>query len=117
MGSRQPSGDEGIGTCEGMYKECAIGFMDPQYPPVQMAFQLQPVRVGNGFDEEGLLVFDAEQRLVAVLVRLSEQHEEQAGRWFLEVGFGPIDGPNHPVFAALDAAPGWIEQRLRKTVL
>ncbi len=76
-----------------------------------MSFHLQPVRVGNGFDEEGLLVLDAEQRLVAVLVRLSEQHEEQAGRWFLEVGFGPCDGPNHPTLADLDEAQEWIEQR------
>jgi hypothetical protein len=74
-------------------------------------YHLQPVRVGNGFDEEGLLVFDMDQRLVAVLVRLSEQHEEQAGRWFLEVGFGRLDGPNHPVFTDLDEAQDWIEQR------
>ncbi len=76
-----------------------------------MAFQLQPVQVGNCFDEEGLLVFDTDQRLVAVLVRLSEQHEEQAGQWFLEVGFGRLDGPNHPVFSDLDEAQNWIEQR------
>ena len=31
-----------------------------------MMFTLQPVRVGNGSDEEGLLVFTDEQRLVAV---------------------------------------------------
>ncbi len=41
-----------------------------------MSFHLQPVRVGNGYDEEGLLVFDQEQRLVAILVRLSDQHDE-----------------------------------------
>ena len=76
-----------------------------------MSFHLQSVRVGNGFDEEGLLVLDAEQRLVAVLVRLSEQHEEKAGCWFLEAGFGRLDGPNHPVFADLDEAQDWIEQR------
>ncbi len=75
-----------------------------------MSFHLQPVRVGNGFDEEELLVFDVEQRLVAVLVRLSEQHEHQVGHWFLEAGFGRLDGPNHPVFADLDEAQDWIEQ-------
>ncbi len=77
-----------------------------------MSLHLQSVRVGNGFDEEGLLVFDTDQRPLAVLVRLSEQHEESAGRWFLEVGFGSIDSPNHPTFADLDEAQDWIEQRI-----
>ncbi len=76
-----------------------------------MSLHLQSVRVGNGFDEEGLLVFDTDQRLVAVLVRLSEQHEHQVGHWFLEVGFGQLDGPSHPVFPDLDEAQEWIEQR------
>lgn len=40
-----------------------------------MNLQLQPVRVANGYDEEGLLVF-VRERLVAVLVRLSDQHAE-----------------------------------------
>ena len=68
-----------------------------------MSFRLQPVRVGNGSDKEGLLVFDADQRLVAVLVRLSEQHEELGltGRSFLEVGFGPVSDRDPPVFADL----------------
>jgi hypothetical protein len=36
-----------------------------------MSLILQPVWVGTGSDEEGLLVFDAEQRLVAVLTQRS----------------------------------------------
>ncbi len=79
-----------------------------------MSLHLQSVRVGNGFDEEGLLVFDTDQRLVAVLVRLSEQHEHQVGHWFLEVGFGPVDGPNHPAFASLDEAQDWIGQQIAR---
>jgi hypothetical protein len=40
----------------------------------------QPVQVGVGCDDkEGCLIF-AEDRLVAVLVRLSRLHEELAGR-------------------------------------
>jgi hypothetical protein len=78
-----------------------------------MSFLLQPVRVGTGSDEEGLLVFDADERLVAVLVRLSERHENLGlvGHWFLEAGFGPVDGCDYPTFADLDQAQEWIERR------
>ena len=34
-----------------------------------MTLTLQPVRVATGLDEEGMLVLDEKQRLVAVLVR------------------------------------------------
>ena len=76
-----------------------------------MTFFLQSVRVATGSDEDGMLVFDKHQRLVAVLTRLSDQHEDLRGQWFLEVGLGRLDGPNHPVFADLDAAQEWIAQR------
>ena len=78
-----------------------------------MNLRTEPVRVGNGSDEDGLLVFTPEDRLVAILTRLTEQHEHLAGLWFFEVGFGPVDGPNHPTFMTLDAATDWITQRLR----
>jgi hypothetical protein len=76
-----------------------------------MRLTLQPVRVATGHDEEGLLVF-AEDRLVAVLVRLTEEHDDLTGQWFLETGFGPLDGPSSPTFADLEAAQEWIGQRL-----
>jgi hypothetical protein len=78
-----------------------------------MSLMLQPVRVANGPDEEGLLVFTAEGRLVAVLTHLSEQHQVLAGHWYLEAGFGRLDaGPHHATFADLDAAQRWIIERL-----
>ncbi len=77
-----------------------------------MTLTLQPVRVATGSDEEGLLVFADDQRLVAVLTHLSDQHGDIAGHWFLETGFGRLDGPDHPTFADLDAAQNWIRQRL-----
>lgn len=82
-----------------------------------MSFFLQSVRVGTGSDEEGLLVFDADQRLVAVLVRLSEHHGGLglAGHWFLEAGFGPVDGCDYPTFADLGQAQEWIERRVLVT--
>jgi hypothetical protein len=77
-----------------------------------MRFTLQPVRVGNGSDEEGLLVFTDDQRLVAVLTHLSERYEGVSGDWYLEAGFGPLDGPTHPTFGDLEEAQGWICKRL-----
>ncbi|WP_414474379.1 hypothetical protein [Microvirga sp. M2] len=76
-----------------------------------MSFTFQPIRVATGFDEEGMLVLD-EERLVAVLVRLSDNNEVSPGQWYLEAGFGQIDGINHPTFSNLDMAKGWIAQRL-----
>ncbi|MFC4172614.1 hypothetical protein ACFOYU_11175, partial [Microvirga sp. GCM10011540] len=72
---------------------------------------LQPVRVATGSDEEGLLVFDGERRLVAVLTHLSDENEVAPGHWFLEAGFGRIDGVDHPIFADLDAVQDWIIRR------
>ncbi len=80
-----------------------------------MSLTLQPVRVANGSDEEGLLVFDEHQRLVAVLTHLGEQYDGLSGHWFLEVGFGRLHGPTQPTFADLDAAQGWISRRLARS--
>ena len=77
-----------------------------------MSLTLDPVRVATGSDEHGMLVFTDGQRLVAVLTRLSDQHEDMAGLWYLEVGFGRLDGPNHPTFPNLDAAQDWLTQRI-----
>ncbi len=79
-----------------------------------MSFSLQPVRVATGFDEEGMMVLDGEQRLLAVLVRLSDDNEVAPGQWFVEAGFGPLDGGSHPTFSNLDMAQDWISQRLAK---
>ena len=77
-----------------------------------MSLTLQPVRVATGSDEEGMLVLTDGQRLVAVLTRLSDQHESAAGHWYLEAGFGWLDGPDHPIFPDLDAAQDWLLQRM-----
>ncbi|GJE14549.1 hypothetical protein [Methylobacterium longum] len=77
-----------------------------------MSLRLQPVQVATGSDDaESQLVF-ADGFLVAVLVCLSEQHEADAGKWFLEAGFGRVDDLNAPLFADVDEAQGWIEQQL-----
>ncbi len=80
-----------------------------------MNFVLQPVRVATGFDEEGVLVLDEEQRLLAVLTHLSDQYDGASGHWYLEAGFGRLDEPDQPTFANLDAAQIWISQRLARS--
>jgi hypothetical protein len=79
-----------------------------------MTFTLQPIRVATGFDEEGMMVLDEQQRLLAVLVRLSDGNEVAPGQWYLEAGFGQIDGINHPAFSNLDMAQDWISQRVTR---
>lgn len=77
-----------------------------------MTFHLQPVQVGTGsYDIDGHLVF-ADGLLAAVLVQLSGFHEDLAGMWFLEAGFGLVSSAAQPTFADLDEAQTWIEQRL-----
>jgi len=74
----------------------------------------KPVRVETGSaDEDGRLVF-ADGKLVAVLVRLSDEHEEPElrGTWFLEVGFGWWLDDRNEVFPTLENAEAWIAQRL-----
>jgi hypothetical protein len=77
-----------------------------------MSFSLHQMRVATGFDEEGMLVLDSENRLVAVLVRLSDGNEVAPGQWYFEAGFGRLDGGSHPTFSNLDMAQDWISQRL-----
>lgn len=77
-----------------------------------MSLHLQPVPIATGSgDTESLLVF-ASGFLVAVLVRLSDDHEEDTGMWFLEAGFGRVDDQSQPKFANLDEAQAWIQHRL-----
>lgn len=76
-----------------------------------MDLTLAPVRVLIGAEADGRLVF-AGDVLAGVLVRLDEGYGEQAGQWFLEVGFGPLAGQKHPLFADIEAAQEWISRRL-----
>lgn len=76
-----------------------------------MRLTLQPVLVQTGEEGQGLLAF-RNGWLVAVLVQLSEIHGDQAGHWFLEKGFGVLDGPQPPVFPDVQVAERWIAERL-----
>ncbi len=79
-----------------------------------MTLILQSVPVATGFDEDGMMVLDEQQRLTAVLVRLSDSSEVAPGHWYLEACFGQIDGVSHPTFATLDAAQDWLSQHLAR---
>lgn len=73
-----------------------------------MTMKLQPVQIATGSnDRESRLVFE-DGMLVAVLVQLSGEHDSQAGKWFLEVGFGPVEDAHAPLFDDLDTAEAWI---------
>ena len=77
-----------------------------------MSLHLQPVHVATNSDAtESRLVFD-DGFPVAVLVQLCEQHGDEAGKWFLEAGFGRVDHPSPPLFTNLDEAQDWITAQL-----
>jgi hypothetical protein len=71
---------------------------------------MQPTQLAAD-DADGLLVF-SDAGLVAVLVRLSELHEDAAGQWFLEAAFGDLDRHKHAIFPDLDSAKTWIAERI-----
>ncbi len=60
-----------------------------------MRLSLTPVQVAVDGVDEGFLVF-LDERLVAVLTKLDESYGAEAGRWFLEAGFGRLDGKLDP---------------------
>jgi hypothetical protein len=78
-----------------------------------MGFALQPVKIANGSDENGLLLF-YKKKLVGVLVQLSDDNEVAPGHWFLEAGFGALQGV-HETFPDLEAAEEWITEQIPST--
>ena len=50
--------------------------------------------------------------LVAVLVRLSDQHDSHSGHWFLESGYGRLADVAHTTFDDLAAATAWFTSHL-----
>ena len=77
-----------------------------------MTLTVQPVRVSSE-EGDGLLVMSSGS-LVAILVRLSELHEEDAGKWYLEAGIGRLhEAGAHPVLDTLEDALDFVEAKLR----
>lgn len=77
-----------------------------------MNLKMQPVQVATGSDDQDSQLVFHDGFLVAILIRLSALHESDAGKWFLEAGFGPVTVMSAPVFADLDAAQAWIIAKL-----
>lgn len=77
-----------------------------------MRLTLQPIRVATGFDEDGMLVLDEDERLVAVLVRLSDENEVAPGHWYVEARFGVLEQLDHPTYPDLDAARAGLARHL-----
>ena len=76
-----------------------------------MDLVLTPMKVATGETGEGRLVLLGD-RLVAVLVRLSDLHDGHDGWWFIEKGFGPLDRPQHPMFPDIASAEAWLKAEL-----
>jgi hypothetical protein len=73
-----------------------------------MPLTFQPVALaGNYGDEEAALVL-ADGQLVAIFSRLGPAHGAEAGRWFLEKGFGPFAERDQQTFADLGSVEAWI---------
>jgi hypothetical protein len=78
-----------------------------------LTFQHIEVVTGHA-DHEGQLVL-VNGQLIAVLVRLDDEvHGNDRGRWFLEAGFGPCQGPFQPAFSDLEGAARWITERIHE---
>jgi hypothetical protein len=71
----------------------------------------QPIRVETGSSEEDGRLVLVDGKLVAVLVRLSDEHPqpELHGHWFVEAGCGPIF-ERHEVFPTFEDAVAWVRQ-------
>ena len=80
---------------------------------MEQAISFRPIQVSAVVDDgQGQLVL-ANDRLVAVLVRLTDAaHGNERLHWFLEAGFGPCNTPTPPAFRDLKAAERWVRRRL-----
>ncbi|MCJ2054143.1 hypothetical protein [Methylobacterium sp. J-070] len=80
---------------------------------VQTLVVLQPIAIDTGSpDHDGMLVI-ANGLLVAVLVRLEQPEHINVGSWFMEAGFGRLQGLRVPTFLTLKEATRWVRRRLK----
>jgi hypothetical protein len=77
-----------------------------------MTVELKSIEVAS-VDHEGQLIF-LDGALVGLLVRLSNLHGDLSGNWYLETGYGRLHD-ERLTFPDLNAAIGWIDDRLTKT--
>ncbi|GJD72061.1 hypothetical protein CFIICLFH_0271 [Methylobacterium goesingense] len=77
-----------------------------------MTMKLQAVQIATGSNDRESRLVSEDGMLVAILVQLSGEHGALAGKWFLEVGFGPVKDIHAPLFDDLETAKVWISSRL-----
>ena len=79
-----------------------------------LVLKLQPIAVDTGsLDRDGMLII-ANGLLVGVLVRLDAPEHAHPGYWFLEAGFGPLQGVRVDAFPTLKHATGWVRHHLSR---
>jgi hypothetical protein len=72
-----------------------------------VSLSFQPVELDtDGYDSEAMLVF-RDGRLLAIVCCLGEIHEAEEGKWFVEKGFGRLDGRPAGTFGTLDDFKSW----------
>jgi hypothetical protein len=78
-----------------------------------LKLRFETVSIANLEDQDARLVF-ADDRLVAVLSRLSKAQGERAGHWFTEALFGPISlrDRDQATFTDLGEVQHWFERQL-----
>lgn len=72
-----------------------------------MDLKLVPIGIAVRGSVKGCLVFLSDS-LVAVLVLLGELHEDNAGKWFLEIAFHEKISCRCRVFNSMIEAESWI---------
>ena len=76
-----------------------------------MDLDLVPVKISVYGSVEGRLVFVSDC-LVAVLVLLGDLHEDNAGKWFLEIAFHEKIISHRRIFGSMTEAESWIKDCL-----
>jgi hypothetical protein len=74
-----------------------------------MAITFQPVRLPRELDSEALLVLK-DGVLLAIVCKLSEIHEEQAGRWYPELVLADAARRTWPAPATLQIVTDWVQR-------
>jgi hypothetical protein len=74
-----------------------------------MAVEFKPATLDSAYDNEAMLLF-RNGRLMAVLARLGEAHEDLQGHWFIEKTFTSLSEPQRRTFADLADAEAWASE-------
>lgn len=79
----------------------------------------QPALIPLGLETERAFLLFASEQLLAIMVFLDpvkfRNDPEIAGKWSLEIGFGPCQvGTSTVLFDGLEAANAWVAERYRE---